>query len=117
MYSVTFALTVILVIAATHLFLGFAAAILTGYGPKRLSDIKLVVVPLHVSLARWPWACPSKPTLVNQQSDEPGDQETANESTADEIQSTREADKPCVAKTPGKIVLASQTRRANRPDG
>ncbi|MFW6169592.1 MAG: hypothetical protein ACODAD_03815 [Planctomycetota bacterium] len=117
MYNPTFALTVILVISATHLFLGFATAMLMGHGPKRLPEIKLVVVPLRISFPRWPLARRPKPNPVNEQGDEPGDQNAAaNESTADQRHSTGEADKPGVAKSPEKIVLASRTRQAKRTE-
>ena len=42
MYSVTFAMTVIVGIALMNLFLGFAAALLVGRGPKRWSDLEEV---------------------------------------------------------------------------
>ncbi len=44
MYSATFALTAIIVIAATNLFLGFAAALWMGRGPKRWSDVDRTIV-------------------------------------------------------------------------
>lgn len=117
MYNATFALTVILVISVAHLFLGFATAVLMGHGPKRLPEIKLVVVPLRISFARWPLARPAKRNPVNEQGDKPGDQNAAaNESTADQLQSTGEADKAVLAKSPDKIVLASRTRQAKRTD-
>lgn len=50
MYSATFAMTIIIVIAATNLFLGFAAAVLLGRGPKRWSDIDKAIVLQPVSL-------------------------------------------------------------------
>ena len=40
MYSATFALTAILGIALTNLFLGFAFAVLIGRGPRSLSDVE-----------------------------------------------------------------------------
>ena len=50
MYTATFAMTIIIVIAATNLFLGFAAAVLLGRGPKRWSDIDKAIVLQPVSL-------------------------------------------------------------------
>ena len=44
MYSVTFAMTAIIIIAGTNLFLGFAVALLMGRGPKRWSDIDRAIV-------------------------------------------------------------------------
>ena len=44
MYSSTFALTIIIVIALTNLFLGFASAVLIGRGPKRWSDVDRAIV-------------------------------------------------------------------------
>ncbi len=56
MYSATFALTVIIVIALTNLFLGFASAVLLGRGPKRWSDVDRAIVlqpfPLELILPR-----------------------------------------------------------------
>ena len=55
MYSATFAMTVIIGIAVINLLLGFAAAVLSGRGPKRWSDLERAFVLQPVSLrgVRW----------------------------------------------------------------
>lgn len=55
MYSVVFAMTVILGIAVTNLFLGFAAALLLGRGPRRWSDVDraIVIQPVVLNLPRF----------------------------------------------------------------
>ncbi len=50
MYSAMFAMMVITVIALTNLFLGFAAAVLMGRGPKRWSDLDRAIVLQPFSL-------------------------------------------------------------------
>lgn len=50
MYSATFAMTIIIGIAAINLLLGFATAILLGRGPKNWSDIDRAVVLHPISL-------------------------------------------------------------------
>ena len=53
MYSATFAMIVIIGIAVTNLFLGFATAMLLGRGPKRLSDIDRAIVLEPVDVRGW----------------------------------------------------------------
>jgi hypothetical protein len=55
MYSVVFAMTVILGIAVTNMFLGFAAALLLGRGPRRWSDVDraIVIQPVVLNLPRF----------------------------------------------------------------
>ncbi len=50
MYSATFAMTVIIGIALTNLFLGFAAAMLLGRGPRRWLDVDRAIVLQPFSL-------------------------------------------------------------------
>lgn len=53
MYSVAFVMFVMIGIALTNLFLGFAAAILVGRGPRHWTDIDRAVQVRYVML-RWP---------------------------------------------------------------
>lgn len=112
MYSATFALTIIIGIAATHLFLGFATAVLMGCGPRKFSDINVKIVPRPVSPRRSPGTPAAHPAREAAERDN-----SPQSRPVESAPPPAEKDgKPKTAQVPDKIVLSSK-RKNKRDDG